>query len=193
MQPFLSRRIDGASRDAWAVRSGEGVGAGDAGEVEFCLVFAAGDGGVDDDLQVGVAVAEHVAVHGDVADIGVPDGLAVLAMGADRALAPQLREARVAVQGAGDQSGQARVVGVARTRGAGRRRSRARLPRRSRTRPARPGRGRGRPERGSATSPGCGRPGRCRKDPRAVPPKSGSTRPAASRRRTPRPGSGPGG
>jgi len=55
----------------------------DAGEVEFCLVLAAGDGGVDDDLQVGVAVAEHVAVYGDIPDTGMTDGLAVLGVPAD--------------------------------------------------------------------------------------------------------------
>src|SRR6185437_9986591 len=68
--------------------SAGGTDADDAGEVELCLVLAAGNGSVNDDLQVGIAVAEHVAVHGDVADIGVTDGLAVLGVPTDGAVAP---------------------------------------------------------------------------------------------------------
>jgi hypothetical protein len=89
-----------------------GADADDAGEVELCLVLAAGDSGVDDDLQVGVAVAEDVAIDGDIANIGMTDGLAVLGVPGNGAIAPQLREAGAAIQHASDQPGHALVARV---------------------------------------------------------------------------------
>lgn len=75
----------------------------DASELELGLVFAAGHGGVDDELEVRVAVVEDVAVEGDVADLGVADRLAVFAVAGDGAVAPKLREAGVALERALDQ------------------------------------------------------------------------------------------
>src|SRR6185437_12302115 len=86
----------------------------DAGEVELGGVLAAGGGGVDDDLEVGVAVGQDVAVHGDVADLGVLDRLAVLGVAADRPVVPQRGEPRAAGQPAADQRGEPRVTGVTR-------------------------------------------------------------------------------
>jgi len=59
-------------------RSAGPAGPRDAGEVELSLVLAARRCGVDHYLQVGVAVVEDVAVHGDLTDVGMPDCLTVL-------------------------------------------------------------------------------------------------------------------
>jgi hypothetical protein len=53
----------------------------------------------------GDPVVEDVAVHGDVADLGVLDRLAVLGVTADRPVLPQRRKTRVAVEPAADQRG----------------------------------------------------------------------------------------
>jgi hypothetical protein len=92
--------------------SADWTGPGGAGEVQLALGFTAGHCGVDHDLQVGVTVVQDAAVHGDLADVGMPDGLAVLGMAAGRTLVPRPREARVAVDGGADQPGQPCVVGA---------------------------------------------------------------------------------
>ena len=71
--------------------------AADSGELELGLLFAAGHSGVDDELEVRVAVVQDVAVEGDVADLGVADRLAVFAVAGDCSFAPESREAGIAL------------------------------------------------------------------------------------------------
>lgn len=54
--------------------------AGDGGELELGLVLAAGHGGHDDDLELGVAVGQYVAVHRHRAHRWVVDCLVVLSV-----------------------------------------------------------------------------------------------------------------
>src|SRR6185437_14110904 len=55
---------------------------------------------------------EDVAVHGNLADVGTPYGLAVLGMPADSAFVPTPREARVAADGVADQPGRLTAGGL---------------------------------------------------------------------------------
>ena len=77
----------------------------DTRKLDLVCVFASEWSRQRDDLKIGVAGGEDVAIDRDVADGRVLDRFAVLGMLADGAGAPELREASVAIDRAAQELG----------------------------------------------------------------------------------------